>query len=168
MSTNKVVSKDPTKWVLNLLKDNCYEWTESGSIADVRERYLLLKVSLFVGIIDLILPHRPCLHSKSFSASTSWAGESCGTVSWRLSQLVHDQHFRNISSTTRGFWRSFSCRWMKFVVDRLTKVCSVFCAHHVYIFLETIALNGKSTKFFKVLAATDSKAQSQTLSVWSW
>ena len=57
MSADKVVSKDPTKWTLNLLKDNCYEWTESGSIADVRERYLLLKASLFVGIIDLISPH---------------------------------------------------------------------------------------------------------------
>ena len=71
MSAGKV-SKDLTKWtLLNLLKDNCYQWTESGSIADVRERYLLLKASLFVGIIDLISPRRSCLQSQSFGASTS-------------------------------------------------------------------------------------------------
>ena len=135
MSADKVVSKDPTKWTLNLLKDNCYEWIEFGSIADVRERYLLLKASLFVGIIDLILPHRPCLHSQSFGASTSWARESCcGIVAWRISQLVHDQHFRNISSTTRGFWRSFSCWWMKFVVSRPTDVRSVLCTPCVHFF----------------------------------
>ena len=97
MSADKVVSKDPTKWTLNLLKDNCYEWTESGSIADIQESYLLLKASLFVGIIDLILPHRPSLHSQSFGASTSWAWESCGIVTWRISQLVHDQHISETS-----------------------------------------------------------------------
>ena len=35
-------------------------------------------------------------------------------------------------------------------------------------FLDTIALDGKSTKIFKALAATDSKSQSQTLSTWAW
>ena len=85
-----------------------YEWTESGSIADVRERYLLLKASLFVGIIDLISPRRSCWHSQSFGASTNWAWESCGIVSRQNSQFVHDQHFQNISSSTRGFRRSFS------------------------------------------------------------
>ena len=168
MSADKVVSKDPTKWTLNLLKDNCYERTESGSIADVRERYLLLKASLFVGIIDFIYPHRSCLHSQSFGASTSRAWESCGIVAWPISQLVHDQHFLNISFTTRGLWRSFSSWWMKFVVSKPTEVRSVFCAHNMYIFLDTIAINGKSTKFFKALAATDSKSQSQTLSTWAW
>ena len=66
------------------------------------------------------------------------------------------------------FLKELSCRWMKFVVSWLTEVCSVFYAYHVYIFLETIALNGKSTNSFKALAATDSKSQSQTLSVWAW
>ena len=158
MSADKIVSEDPTKWTLNLVKDNCYQWTESGSIADVREGYLLLKASLFVGIIDLISPCCSCLHSQSYGASMSWAWESCGIVRRRISQLVHDQHFRNIFSTTRGFWRSFSCWWMKFVVSRPTEVRSVFCAHHVYIFSDAIALDGKSTKIVEALAATDSKS----------
>ena len=98
MSAAKVVSKDPTKWTLNLLKHNCYQWTESGSIADVRERYLLLKASLFVGITDLILPHRPCLHSQSFGASPDRAEHENPVESWPDGS--HNSSMTNISETS--------------------------------------------------------------------
>ena len=44
----------------------------------------------------------------------------------------------------------------------------MFSVHTMCTFLDTIALNGKSTKFFKALAATDGKSQFQTLSTWAW